>query len=194
MPFDIINVLRPKGGNPTERARPRTNREGSCSTRLCYCRALHVSLSVYVRTAYNCIYIYIYILLISMCLCRLPPLGVRQIRTPPTHSYSLRSLAQIWVKDLKPCLWVGGGSELAMPFRCWNHIILMPFDIINVLRPKGGNPTERATFAGKQYICLCPVVLYVSLSVTSSRHASNQNPPNPQLQFKILGPNLSQGS
>ena len=71
----------------------------SCSTRLYYPRALHFSLSLYVCTAYKCVYIYIY-----------------------------------------------------------------------------------------------PVVLYVSLSVASSRRPSSQNPPNPQLQFKILGPNLSQGS
>ena len=44
------------------------------------------------------------------------------------------------------------------------------------------------------YIYIYTVDLYVSLSVTSPRRASNQNPPNPQLQFKILGPNLSQGS
>ena len=54
------------------------------------------------------IYNYVYILLFSVCLCRLLPLGVRQVRTPPTHSYNLRSLAQIWGKDLKSWLWVGG--------------------------------------------------------------------------------------
>ena len=66
-----------------------------CSTRLYYPRALNFSLSVYVRTAYQCAYIYIYIYPVVLCVS----LSVTSSRrpssqNPPTHSYSLRSLAQ----------------------------------------------------------------------------------------------------
>ena len=88
------------------------------------------------------IYNYVYILLFSVCLCRLPPLGVRQVRTPPTHSYNLRSLAQIWVKDLKSWLWVGGVQS-------WH--CLSGFEIISFwmfIQAERGKP-DRETAGGR---------------------------------------------